>query len=100
MIIEKPILFSGSMVGALLQDQKTVTRRILKVQPSRKGLFLTQQAEGPEKKNDGKYHWCELSDDKLSILHDDGEFFSFGYEKGNHLWVRENFQINLSLIHI
>lgn len=76
---ERPILFSGPMVRALLDGRKTVTRRALKVQPRSKadiGSYGPGQPfirhPDPTKRNPE----CPYG------------------RPGDHLWVRETFFIN------
>lgn len=81
---ERPILFSGEMVRAILNGRKTQTRRVMKPQPS-----LTPS---------GLMNW------KGSIIgevpHESGDFTRYDevtprcpYGKpGDRLWVREKFQ--------
>jgi hypothetical protein len=74
-IIEHPILFSGEMVRAILQDRKTMTRRVIKpaMWPLVEDVF----------KFNG--HWT------FEIM--DGTIVSpFGYP-GDRLWVRETWKI-------
>ena len=69
---DKPILFSGPMVRAILEGRKTQTRRALKPQPCPTSLFV-QTAAG--------------------TTYDAGKGRPFGhvsYAPGDRLWVREN----------
>ena len=79
---ERPILFSGSMVKAILDGKKTVTRRVVKPQPDRV--------------HDGHPYWfiggyrawryCGTED----VLRMGGNEISCPYgQPGNQLWVRE-----------
>jgi hypothetical protein len=72
MPIEKPILFNGEMVRAVLEDRKNQTRRVIKKQPDEEGLsfhiFIQQ--------------W----------INTDGEEYKCPYGNiGDQLWVRETF---------
>lgn len=74
-MVERPILFSGAMVRAILEGRKTVTRRICKPQPSAHGH--TTSAEG-----NPMSAWWETGKD---INH-----CPYG-QPGDRLWVRESF---------
>lgn len=82
-IKERPILFSGEMVRAILEGRKTQTRRVVNPQPDDSGLW-----------NDDKYPRSIISD--LSgwngTVDATGESrqFKCPYGKpGDRLWVRE-----------
>lgn len=82
----KPIIFSGPMVRALLEDRKTKTRRVIKGS----NLNLLQRWDGPE--DDGAHYFGWAS-------HCDG-IFAYGrlklkplYQPGDILWVRERWRI-------
>lgn len=76
----KPILFSGSMIQALLAGRKIQTRRIVKPQPI-------------EYEEDTWYYWGSSWDvDRMPIgpgLHSPLEFYD--KQVGDLLWVRETF---------
>lgn len=81
--MDRPIIFSGPMVNALLEGRKTQTRRILKPQPS------TFPVDGKE---------CEVT-----LMHVEGDPLprivtgcvitrqEVRFAVGDRLWVRENF---------
>src|SRR5690606_15238805 len=79
-IKERPILFSTPMVKAILDGNKTVTRRIIKVQPDADSYFE-----------------MKLQDGVLEIDYNQGDKnpkIECPYGKpGDILWVRENFQV-------
>lgn len=84
---ERPIIFSGPMVRAILDDRKTQTRRVLKPQPA--GLFCGPEVYTPLKvrKNGQEYD----GDPVFGIYCPDGEWGTvcpYG-QPGDRLWVRE-----------
>jgi len=78
---ERPILFSGPMVRAILSGRKTQTRRIVKPQPDESGLS----------KKDGAEYWEDASGRKYIC--------PFGVP-GDRLWVRETWRTTKSLEHL
>ena len=75
---ERPILFSGEMVRAILDDRKTQTRRVIKPQP----LELCDeiwQWKYTEQKEEDLYEWLETA---------------APYQVGDRLWVREAIRID------
>nr|WP_245290857.1 hypothetical protein [Methyloligella halotolerans] len=72
---DKPMLFSGAMVRALLEGRKTQTRRLLKPQP----LFLTGRKTRVYADVDWRKSWHDGCDDDLP------------YAPGDLIWVRETF---------
>jgi len=75
---ERPIIFSGKMVRALLDGSKTQTRRVVKPQPSFFGSMTNPNT--PFKTIDYGLH-CQIR-------------CPYG-EPGDRLWVRENWQSHL-----
>jgi hypothetical protein len=73
---ERPILFSGPVIPAILEDQKTQTRRIIKPQPDEDGL--AKVINGPWQDTDGRSYRCPYG------------------KPGDILWVRETFCIENS----
>lgn len=63
---ERPILFSGAMVRAILEGRKTQTRRVVKPQPTSRGARSWDEPV------------CHLADSKFVV--------------GRRLWVRETWQ--------
>ena len=88
---ERPILFSGEMVRAILRGEKTQTRRMMKPQPNPIGSWT----EGG-----GEMHWCDLPDLERVFL-DEAEAREhwtvqrcpFG-QPGDRLWVRETYALS------
>ncbi|SED11456.1 hypothetical protein SAMN05216178_6290 [Pseudomonas saponiphila] len=90
---ERPILFSGSMVRAILEDRKTVTRR-----PVKGGQTPTEDAAG----NDGgprwsaigqrhpRYGYCVFGETEAECAQELAERGVCPYGRpGDRLWVRE-----------
>ena len=84
---ERPILFSASMVRALLDGSKTQTRRVMKPQPE------------PSPHRPGDYEWpCNAFQSMVSVADTRapgahgmaGDACPHGGH-GDHLWVRETF---------
>lgn len=89
----KPILFSTQMVEAILSGRKTMTRRIIKVQPKNDGQFwristMIESTSRNDKKNEGKLHWITM-ENEYSIKDYDNRYFQCKYSVGDILWVRE-----------
>lgn len=78
MLKERPILFSGEMVNAILAGRKTQTRRVLKYQP-----IDVLPMEAPNR-------WVTL--DTLDPNHGKVVKCRYGIP-GDHLWIREKWKI-------
>lgn len=89
-IKERPILFKGEMVRAILDGRKTQTRRIVKPQP----VFHKNKKLPWEWKPSGKdlpvYNWCRGHKKTIDCVHCCGwlDFCPYG-KPGDQLWVRE-----------
>jgi hypothetical protein len=86
--VERPIIFSGSMVRAILENRKTQTRRVIKPQP-----FLQRSKDG-----DGSWWFLDRSESGYGPTNSawrEGEppywtYCPYG-KPGDRLWVRETF---------
>ena len=76
---ERPILFSGTMVRAIIEGHKTMTRRVVKPQP-----------DGP-----GPSHAAFLQECGLWVFgNNSGRLVRCPYgQPGDRLWVRETFRL-------
>lgn len=85
---ERPILFSGPMIKAILSGQKTVTRRVIKPQPPEGSEIATiNEAEG----------WWEVAalpgfGGCMPNVSRGAIACPYG-EAGDRLWVRETFRV-------
>lgn len=79
-MIEKPILFSGPMVRAILENRKTQTRRVLKSVGNFDQVFQM---------DDGSWHITDSQGGHMSPV-------STPYSVGDRLWVREAWRAELS----
>ncbi|MBF0260424.1 MAG: hypothetical protein HQL97_01130 [Magnetococcales bacterium] len=88
---ERPILFSGEMVQAILAGRKTQTRRVVKPQPEERKITepghegVSLHLPGQSAYKDGVHEkWIRR-----------GEYWDCPYGKpGDRLWVRETFCID------
>lgn len=77
---ERPIIFSGPMVRAILDGKKSQTRRILKPRGAAKNCGYTYLLPGVL---DGALWWWDGKHDRV------GASQPYPYEIGDYLWVRE-----------
>lgn len=96
---ERPILFSTSMVQAILDGRKTQTRRMVKPQPELPTPGQYKFANPPYKARviDGRVDWVPMDvEDFDPSPYELYEGKSFGikpkYQIGDVLWVRETWQ--------
>jgi len=82
---ERPILFSGEMVRAILEGRKTMTRRVMKDIPTD---GLVYDASEKSRRVHGAYHGFHPQNSNCASSH--SEFFLCPYgEVGDRLWVKE-----------
>lgn len=92
-IKERPILFSGAMVRALLDGSKTQTRRVVKMPPSWDCFVCADWGDG---------WWPYRSDDGESPTYDNNEIrlnCPYG-QPGDRLWVRESWKAHTTFDHL
>lgn len=82
---DKPILFSGPMVRAILEGRKTQTRRVVKRQPPKGAHSPYTWGAGPKP---GYIVFQDMSGDPLTL---------WPYAPGDRLWVREHWRTVTSL---
>lgn len=87
---ERPILFSGPMVRALLDGRKTQTRRVIKPQPVLSGDW----AEWPHPKRGFGTYSCQFA----SSVVEAGD--RLPYAPADRLWVKETWRGALSFDHL
>jgi hypothetical protein len=91
---ERPILFNGEMVQAILDGRKIQTRRNVKVQPPTDRHQLLNIMDSTDRRQIGKSHWAVLNSEKTNVIESDKRYFSCPYGKlGDRLWVRETHAI-------
>lgn len=84
-MVDRPILFSGPMVAALLAGRKTQTRRVCKPQP----LYLSGSSQRRVYRDeDFKKSWATIP----GCMEGDGFSDCHFGEPGDRLWVRENWR--------
>lgn len=84
---ERPIIFSGSSVRAILDGRKTQTRRIIRPRSDDGAFVLMELSDGslwPHRSRDGETCYPEGEERPLGS--------PYGYA-GDHLWVREAFYV-------
>ena len=82
---ERPILFSGSMVRAILEDRKTQTRRVLKLPEDARQVQYWTTPSGRSQKgyaDPGVNYWTPSGNHIVPC--------PYG-QPGDYLWVRETF---------
>ena len=96
---ERPILFSGAMVRAIMDGRKTQTRRVIKPQPPSVDAVRVMSGDG--------YHWLP-PEPGIGAWRPAGAVWAvrdlMGQEPllrcpygqpGDRLWVKENFRLRL-----
>lgn len=106
-MIERPILFSEPMVRAILDGQKTQTRRVVKPQPPEfvRHSVAPQELRGDPKKHPAPYfdaynggpHWCWW--DEYDRQGDGWIKCPYG-KLGDGLWVKETFKPHSTFAHL
>jgi hypothetical protein len=88
---ERGIIFNTEMVRAVLEGRKTLTRRIMKVQPESNQYGLLRIIDSTNRSNVGRCHWAESN---ATGTHSRSKLFSCPFGAvGDRLWVRETWAI-------
>lgn len=88
---ERPILFSGAMVRAILEGRKTVTRRVIKHQPDVPVTDAIPRRSYPHGPATVDWYW-RPQNGHLNGVPSNGWDFKCPYgQPGDRLWVRESF---------
>ena len=90
---ERPILFSGPMVRAILSGVKTQTRRVIKPQPvqyNRPDWPCTHGWREVPQMGGWEISW---NNDSMTATEAIGEYCPYG-KTGDQLWVRETWRVN------
>lgn len=90
---ERPILFSGAMVKALLHGTKTQTRRVVKVQPPA-ATHSVSTWHHPDDERKGPHFWSwgpDPMNPEFDYMQPDWAHPCQYGQPGDHLWVRETF---------
>ena len=93
---ERPILFSGAMVRALLAGTKTQTRRICKPQPVADATHAGTYISHPPKPHDGRWEWMSGDPKDMEsweMLDCEPSRCPYG-APGDLLWCRESCMIS------
>ena len=86
--MDRPILFNREMVRAILEDRKTMTRRVVKPQPIMMDSGMWYPSENPgDRKNKTGLHYANEKHMRKGMSID----FSPCGQPGDKLWVRETF---------
>lgn len=84
---ERGMIFNGEMVRAILDGQKTQTRRIMQVQPDTPEFGLRRIIESSIANEIGMYFWSQ--EDARGIKARSKQFFCPFGDVGDRIWVRE-----------
>lgn len=90
---ERPILFSGEMVRAILDGRKTVTRRVVKPQPHEATTFFGELVARGKMSFHAMMGNPKDSDEWYCAPKSKQEFCPYG-QPGDRLWVREQIYNN------
>lgn len=86
---ERGMIFNAEMVRAIIDGRKTMTRRIMKVQPENSELGLSRIIDSSVAKEVGMYFWSQA--DACGVKRRSKPFpCPFG-AVGDRIWVRETF---------
>ena len=85
------IIFNSEIVNAILENRKSMTRRIVKIQPNHIDSIISQCISSTHTKDVGRVRWV-VKDGEYSI-HSvfSSKYFNIPYEVGEKVWVKEDF---------
>lgn len=88
----RPMLYSTSMVQAILEGRKTQTRRIIKHQPPKGNYKFGINVTGTRCKENGLFHWIGIDEEiEYKVTDSKQPYFKCPVNIGDIIWVRETF---------